>query len=184
MTATTTINRTVAYAGWAGLAGGVTSAVAGAIQTVRAENFDPVVDRTEHVLLTMIALTLVLWIPAYLGLGRRAGTRTGRIGAGLAAFGCGLLAFGTTSTNLHDRDYSWFSVVAVPANASWLIGSIMLAVACFRTRALPRWLAVATGLVMPLSIVLSQAGGNLLAGAIWGAVGWLLIVNARTSKAA
>ncbi|MCO8270150.1 hypothetical protein M1L60_06030 [Actinoplanes sp. TRM 88003] len=76
-------------------------------------------------------------------------------------------------------DYAWFSVVALPANATGLIGSIMLAVSCFRERTVPRWLAVATALVWPTSIILSRAGGNLVAGVVWGITGWLLVLGAR-----
>ncbi|GIE97591.1 hypothetical protein [Paractinoplanes rishiriensis] len=178
------MQKTTSPAGWAGLAGGVASAVVGAIQAVRVEDFDPVVNRTEHVMLGLFAVALVLWIPAYLKLGRLTGTRAGWIGGCLAAFGCALLAFGSTSTNLHDQDYAWFSVVAVPANAAWLIGSLILAVVCWRRRVLPRWLAVGLALVWVTSIILSQAGGNLVAGLIWGIVGWLMIVRDREPAAA
>jgi hypothetical protein len=169
-------------AGWAAVAGGLASAVGGAVQAVRVEDFNPVVDRTEHVLLTAVAIALVLWIPAYVVLGRMTGTRAGRIGGWLAAAGCALLAFGMTSTNLHDQDYSWFSVVAVPANAAWLAGSVTLAVVAFRRRTLPRWLAVGLALVWVTSIILSQAGGNLVAGLIWAVAGWLMIAGARSSR--
>jgi hypothetical protein len=181
LTASPTTDRS-AVAGWAGIAGGVASAIVGAIQVVRVEDFDPVVDGTEHVMLGLVAAALALWIPAYLALGRRTGTRAGRIGGYLAASGCALLAFGTTSTNLHDQDYSWFSVVAVPANAAWLIGSLTLAVVTFRRRTLPRWLAVAVALVWVTSIILSQAGGNLIAGAIWCVIGYLMVSGARTGR--
>jgi hypothetical protein len=172
-----------AVAGWSGVAGGVASAVVGAIQVVRVEDFDPVVDGTEHVMLAMVAAALALWIPAYLALGRRTGSRAGRIGGYLAATGCALLAFGTTSTNLHDQDYSWFSVVAVPANAAWLAGSLMLAVVTFRRRTLPRWLSAGVALVWVTSIILSQAGGNLIAGAVWGVIGYLMVTGARAGRA-
>ena len=44
----------------------------------------------------------------------------GLIGGYLAAVGCGLLAVGATSTNLHDQDCAWFMMVAIPANGAWL----------------------------------------------------------------
>ncbi|MET0416434.1 MAG: hypothetical protein ABW022_10480 [Actinoplanes sp.] len=176
-TSTSTPTRTT-LAGWAGIAGAVTSAVAGAIQAVRTDDGNPFVDPTEHVLLALIAITLVLWVPAYLALGRHTGSR---VGGWLAAFGCALLAFGITSTNLHDQDYSWFSVVAIPANLTWLIGSVLLAVAAWRGRTLPRWAAAVLPLVWVTSIILSQAGGNLIAGAIWAVVGWFLVTAGRRS---
>ena len=169
-------------AGSAAVAGAFASVVGGAIQAVRVEDFNPVVDRTEHVLLAAVAVALVLWAPAYVVLGRMTGSRAGRLGGWLAAAGCALLAFGMTSTNLHDQDYAWFSVVAVPANAAWLAGSLTLAVVTFRRRTLPRWLAVALDLVWVTSIILSQAGGNLVAGLIWAVVGRLMIASARSSN--
>src|ERR687893_249606 len=91
-------------AGWAAVAGGLASVVGGAVQAVRVEDFNPVVDRTEHVLLAAVAVALMLWTPAYVVLGRMTGSRAGRAGGWLAAAGCALLAFGMTSTNLHDQD--------------------------------------------------------------------------------
>jgi hypothetical protein len=166
-------------AGYAAVAGGIASVVAGAIQAVRVDDGNPVVGASEHVLLTLFALALLLWIPGYLALGRGTGGRVGRIGGHLAAAGCGLLAVGATSTNLHDQDYAWFVAVAIPANAAWLFGSIMLAVATYRARTLPRPLAVGVAFVWVTSIILSQAGGNLLAGLIWAVVGWLLVAGTR-----
>ncbi|MEU4425993.1 hypothetical protein AB0F81_35690 [Actinoplanes sp. NPDC024001] len=178
-TAPTTTTRISPIAGWAAAAGAIASAVAGAIQAVRSDDGNPLVDTSEHVLLAMVAAALVLWIPGYLALGRLAGTRTARIGGYLAVAGAGLLALGMTSTNLHDQDYSWFPIVAAPANLFWLAGSIMLAVATWRTRTLPRPLAAALVLVWLTSIILSQAGGNLIAGVIWGFVAWSLLAAAR-----
>ena len=186
MTDTTTTTEPVTPgrrpAGWAAVTGGLASAVGGAVQAVRVEDFDPIVDRTEHVLLTAVAVALVLWIPAYVTLGRMTGTRAGRIGGWLAAAGCALLAFGMTTTNLHDQDYAWFGVVAVPANAAWLAGSLTLAVVTFRRRTLPRWLAVGLALVWVTSIILSQAGGNPVAGLIWAVAGWLMIAGSRPAR--
>ena len=165
-------------AGYAAIAGGVASAVAGAMQAVRTDDGNPIVGASEHVILALIAAALVLWMPGYLALGRASG-RLGRIGGITAVVGTGLLALGMTSTNLHDQDYSWFPVVAAPANLAWLVGSVLLAVATFRTGALPRTLAVCLPLIWLTSIILSQAGGNLLAGAGWAVIGWVLAVNAR-----
>ncbi len=170
-------------AGWAAVTGGLASIVGGAVQAVRVDDLNPIVDRSEHVLLTAVAVALVLWIPAYVVLGRMTGTRAGRIGGLLAALGCALLAVGMTSTNLHDQDYPWFGIVAVPANAAWLAGSVTLAVVAFRRRTLPRGLAAALGLVWVTSIILSQAGGNLVAGLIWAVAGWLMIAGARSTAA-
>jgi len=52
----------------------------------------------------------------------------------------------------------------------------------FRRRTLPRWLAVGLALVWVTSIILSQAGGNLVAGLIWAVAGWLMIAGTRSSR--
>jgi hypothetical protein len=177
--ATTTTTRVRPAVAWSAAAGAVASSVAGAIQAVRTDDGDPLVGTSEHVLLAMVAVALTLWIPGYLALGRLTGTRTGRAGGYLAVAGSALLAAGMTSTNLHDQDYSWFPAVAAPANLFWLAGSILLAVATWRTGTLPRPLAAALVLVWLTSIILSQAGGNLIAGLIWAFVAWTLLAAAR-----
>ncbi|GAA0796719.1 hypothetical protein [Spirilliplanes yamanashiensis] len=174
---TTTRNRPLA--GWAAAAGGVASMVGGAVQAVRPADTDPIVSTSDHVILTVTALALVLWIPAYLVLGRDARRAVGTWGGRLAAFGAALLVIGMTSTNLHGQDYSWFSIVAVPANLAWLAGSVCLAVATWRSRTLPRWLAVGVALVWPCSIFLAQSGGGLVAGAVFVVVGWLMVARGR-----
>ncbi|MEV4510094.1 hypothetical protein AB0K00_14155 [Dactylosporangium sp. NPDC049525] len=83
-----------------------------------------------------------------------------------------LLAFAMTASNLHGEDYGWFPALAVPANALWAVGSVVLAVTTVRARSLPRPLAVALPVIWLSSIMLSQLGGNLLAGALWAAVAW------------
>ena len=55
-----------------------------------------------------------------------------------------------------------------------------LAVATWRSRTLPRWLAVGVALVWPCSILLAQVGGGLVAGAVFVVVGWLMIARARS----
>jgi hypothetical protein len=164
--------------GYAAIAGGITSAVAGAVQAVRVDDGNPLIGLSEHVLLTLVAASLLLWMPAYLALGRPSG-RLGTIGAWLAVAGTALLFIGMTSTNLHGQDYAWFGIVAVPANLFWLAGSVILAVTTWRSRTLPRALAVGVGLVWVTSIILSQMGGNLIAGAIFAAIGWLLVSRSR-----
>jgi len=163
--------------------GAVVSAVIGAIQAVTPWSEDPLVDPTEHVLLTLLAVLLLTWIPGHLALGRDSGG-VGRAGGVLVAVGMVLLTIGATSSNLHNEDYAWFPVVAVPANAGWLVGSILLAVAAWRRRTLPRVLAAALPLAWLTSVVLSQLGANLAAALILGAVGWLYLNGPASSAPA
>ncbi|WP_203784528.1 hypothetical protein, partial [Asanoa ferruginea] len=161
---------------WAALAGAAVSGVVGAIQAMRPFSDDPLVDRGEHVILALCAVMLVLWIPGYLALGAEASPakrRLGRIGAWSVVVGTGTLAVAMTASNLHNEDYPWFAALAIPANGLWGIGSILLAVATYRARTLPRPIAAALPLIWLTSIVLSQQGGNLVAGALWAAIGWL-----------
>ncbi|WP_327003111.1 hypothetical protein OHA72_49855 [Dactylosporangium sp. NBC_01737] len=109
-------------------------------------------------------------MPGYLALG--AGSAAGRAGAFASVAGTGLLAFAMTASNLHGEDYGWFPALAVPANALWAAGSVVLAVTTARSRSLPRPLAVALPVIWLSSIMLSQLGGNLLAGVLWAAVAW------------
>ncbi|WP_238016699.1 hypothetical protein KZZ52_00900 [Dactylosporangium sp. AC04546] len=159
--------------GWLAILGGTASAVAGAIQLILPSDTDPLINANEHVVLTLLAVAFVAWIPGYLTLGTSAG-KLGKAAGILAALGCALLTIGMTSTNLHGQDYAWFGVVAVPANLAWLVGSVLLAVATWRTRTLPRWLSIGVALVWVTSIILSQLGGNLIAGVIWCTLGALL----------
>jgi hypothetical protein len=41
---------------------------------------------------------------------------------------------------------------------------------------------VAVALVWVTSIILSQAGGNPVAGAIWGVIGYLMVTGARATS--
>ncbi|GGM63972.1 hypothetical protein ACFFX1_30615 [Dactylosporangium sucinum] len=68
----------------------------------------------------------------------------------------------------------------MPANLAWLVGSILLAVATWRAPTLPRWLSIGIALVWVTSIILSQLGGNLVAGVIWGVLGVLLTRSGRS----
>jgi hypothetical protein len=168
-------------AGYATLLGGVASAVMGAMQAVRPDDTDLHIVGAERVILALFAVAAVLFMPGYLAVGRLTGSRAGTVAGWLAAAGCALLAFGSTASNLNGRDFWWFSVVAVPANLAWLAGSVLLAVMVYRTRAvLPRWLAVLLPVVWVTSIILSQAGGNLVAGVIMALVGWFLVQSARS----
>ncbi|SHN46480.1 hypothetical protein SAMN05443668_11616 [Cryptosporangium aurantiacum] len=169
-------------AGLAAGLGAVASAIAGAIQATRPTDTDPLIDGGEHVGLTLVALALVLWIPGYLRL-TDGTSRVGRAGGVAAAIGCALLAFGMTATNLHGQDYSWFPAVAVPANLLWLVGSILLAVGTWRARTLPKPLAAALPVIWLTSIILSQLGGNLIAGALWGVLAYRM-ATARDRVAA
>ncbi|MEU0562905.1 hypothetical protein [Dactylosporangium sp. NPDC006015] len=181
MTTTTTVTTDTSsarLAGYAAVLGAITSAVAGAIQVVRVDDGSPEVGLSEHVVLTLVALSLLLWLPAYVRLGRTS-SRLGLVGGYLAGAGAAILAAGMTSTNLHGEDYSWFPVVAAPANLAWLAGSVLLAVATWRAGTLPRTLAAGLAVVWLTSIILSQAGGGLVAGAIFAVVGILVARGPR-----
>jgi hypothetical protein len=60
------------------------------------------------------------------------------------------------------------------ANALWLVGSVVLGVSLWRAGRVPRWVAVALPVSMPVTLVLSQMGSGLVVGAFWVALGAML----------
>ncbi len=155
----------------AAMAAGVVQIAVGVVQAVDPGDTIPTLRPVEHVVLGLYAVSLVLLVPAYLGLAATTGRRRG---AAAACVGMLLLSAGMTATNLHDQDYGWFPAVAVPANALWLLGTIALAVALWRTPGMPRWVALGVVLTWVGGIPLSQLGGAVVPGAYWLAVGALI----------
>jgi hypothetical protein len=161
----------------AGLVAGAAWFVSGAIRVTSGDaTFQTVEIETalEHVLLALFSLSVLGTAIGTLGISRGAGARV----AGLAVLAGGtVLALAATASNLHGDDYAWFPMVAVPANALWLFGTIAVAVRAKRAGAVPTWVAYALPLVQVFALPLSVVGGGLLAGAIWLAVGYLMLTG-------
>lgn len=71
----------------------------------------------QHVALSGFTLALLLTAFGYLGLARYAQTATP---ARLVMAALVALSIAATASNIHGEDYSWFPVVAGPANLAWL----------------------------------------------------------------
>jgi hypothetical protein len=133
-----------------------------------------------HVLLGGFSLALLLTVPAMLGLAAYA---RGRSGVWIAAPGLIAFAVAATASNVGGDDPSWFWLVAGPANALWLAGSIVLAVSLSRAGRVPRSVAIGLPLVQVAALPLSMLGGLVAAGGYWLAVGWLDRGGALASEA-
>lgn len=156
----------------AALAYGGLALLIGAAQAVRSGDTSVEIATGMRWILAAFALSLLVLVPAHLALGRFARSMTG---ARIAAVGTPLLAVGAGSSAINGQDFGWFPVVAVIANALWLVGSITLGVSLWRAGRTPRWLAVLLPVSMPVTLFFSQAGSGLVVGLLWLAIGaWLL----------
>lgn len=95
-----------------------------------------------------------------------------------------LVAAGVASALATRESPAWFAAVAVPGNLLWLIGTVALARWAWRSRALPRWLALGIGLTVPSALVLVEIGGSTIAAVVWATIGlrWLGAVAGRPAK--
>ena len=158
----------------AAVVGGVMAAASGALQVTGLDWDGTAVETApQHAALALFAGGLLLTIPAVLALARHTTgrLRTGRYGIVAGQFA---VAAAATASNIRGDDAGWFPFVAGPANLVWLLGSIALAIALYRTARVPR--AVAVGLVVAYlgTIPLNMVGGGIVAGSYWLAVGYLL----------
>jgi hypothetical protein len=181
MSAIVSLSRRVA--GRAAFLAGAAWAADGVVQLVHSQRDtgSDVVGVAGYANLSLFAVALVLVSPALVALGELAGTPAARIAGRAAAAGTLVLGLTCVTSLVHGRDYGFFIVVAPLTNAAWLLGSIVLAVALWRTRTAPRTLAIGLPLAWIGTIPLATFGGGLLTGAYWMAVSLLLLGPARTS---
>ncbi|WP_336644580.1 hypothetical protein [Microbacterium sp. USHLN186] len=161
-------------AGWAAATAGALSVVIGVLQVVFPQDEDPAIDpRTRGIL---VMFTLSLWALALLfeGLGRYARSRHG---AHIAATGTVLLTLGTVTSAINGIDLDFFPIVAMAANALWLIGSIVLTVSLLRARRVRRWLVLLLPFVQVPLLFFSQMGGGVVAGAYLLLLGGALLTG-------
>lgn len=166
-----TTDRTVRLGARAAIGYGVFAMAMGAYQAVREDSLSVQIPTDVRVMLVGFALSLLLLVPAQLGLGAFARSP---LGARTASVGTPLLAVGAMSSGLNGEDFSWFPIVAVVANGLWFVGSMTLAVSLWRAGRTPRWVAVLLPFSMLVTLFLSQVGGGLGGGAYWLVVGVLM----------
>jgi hypothetical protein len=156
------------------MAAGVAWLVCGVMQVTGPHEFrtEPIEIVSEHVLLGVFTVALLLTAPALLALSRHA---TGRTPAVVASAGLVLLSGAVTTTNVMAEDPSWFVVAAPLANAAWLFGMIALAVLLRRAGGVSTAVWAALPLTWIAALPLSAFGGPALTGAYWLAVGYLML---------
>lgn len=159
-------------AGTAGLGAALLSVAIGVTQLLYPQDLDPQIDPRTRVML--VGMTLLLWslVPLYLRLARATRRPWGGRVASLGTVG---LSVGTLSSAINGIDFGWFPAVAVASNTLWFVGSVGLAVGLWRSRRLPRVLAVLLPAVVPVSLFGSQTGGGVPAGAVLAVVAWLVL---------
>ena len=165
--------------GRAALAYGFLAMGIGAAQAVRSGDTAAQIAPGMRLILVAFAISLLVVVPAHLALGALARSPWG---ARIAAAGTPLLAVGAASSAINGQDLAWFPVVAVVANALWLVGSVALGVSLWRARLVPRWVAVLLPVSMPVTLVGSQLGSGLPVGAFWVAVGALMLSGRLTRR--
>jgi hypothetical protein len=163
--------------------GGALLAASGALQATGLNWTENAVETpAQHVTMALFAAALAALAPAVAYLGRLAPGR-GRLGwIGIAAGQLGVAAASILS-NIRGVDAGWFPAAAVAANGLWIVGTLVLAVALFRGRHVPRLLAVGLVVAYIGSIPLAIVGGGIVAGAYWLAVVHLLGLGASNRPA-
>lgn len=166
-------------AGLAALTAGALSAITGVLQIVFLQDEDPTIDPRTRIILVMFTISLWALAVLFLGLSKHARSRWGAVVAGI---GTVLLTTGTVTSAINGIDLEFFPIVAMAANALWLIGAIALTVSLGRARRVSLWLVVPLPFVQVLLVFFSQMGGGLLAGAFLLVLGAILVAGriART----
>lgn len=170
---------TARSAGIAAAAAGILSIVIGVLQVLFPQDEDPAIDPRTRGILVMFTLSLWALAVMFEGLSRYARSRWG---AHVAATGTVLLTVGTVTSAVNGIDLDFFPVVAMAANALWLIGAIALAVSLVRARRVPLWLALPLPFVQVPLLFFSQMGGGTIAGAYLVLLGVVLLRGRIASR--
>ena len=167
-------------AGAAALTAGVLSIVIGVLQFLFPQDEDPAIDPRTRVILAMFTLSLWAFAVLFLGLARYARSSWG---ACVAAAGTLLLTLGTVTSAVNGIDLEFFPIVAMAANALWLVGVIGLTVSLVRARRMSLWLVLPLPFVQVLLLFFSQMGGGVPAGLFVTALGVVLLAGGAQSRA-
>lgn len=167
-------------AGAAALAAGILSIVIGVLQFLFPQDEDPAIDPRTRIILVMFTVSLWALAVLFLGLARYARSSWG---AFVAATGTVLLTLGTATSAANGIDFEWFPLVAMAANALWLVGVIGLTVSLVRARQMSLWLVLPLPLVQVLLLFFSQTGGGVPAGLFVSTLGIVLLAGGAQSRA-
>lgn len=167
-------------AGAAALTAGLLSIVIGVLQFLFPQDEDPAIDPRTRLILAMFTLSLWAFAVLFLGLARYARSSWG---AFVAATGTVLLTLGTVTSAVNGIDLEFFPIVAMAANALWLVGVIGLTVSLARAGQLSLWLVLPLPFVQFLLLFFSQMGGGVPAGLFVSALGIVLLAGGAQSRA-
>jgi len=129
----------------------------------------------------LFALCLALTVSALLALHlhhRGADGRLGQAGAFLAMAGVTGQCVVISTIAISGEEPVWFNTVAPVAILTWVVGSVVLAVAMGRARLLPRWVVVLLPIATAFAIVGADYGTSVLIGA------FQVVVGLRIARAA
>jgi hypothetical protein len=169
----TVATRTTTLAGAAFAAGGLTQIVHS-----QRHSGSSVVGVAGYLTLSFFVVALICVAPSFVALARSA--RPGVAQKAALAAAAGTFALGVTSITslVNGSDLALFNVVAPLTNAAWLFGSIALAVALKRSGRVSTFVAVGLPVAWVAAIPLATAGGGVVVGAYYLAVGYLLANDA------
>lgn len=170
--------------GIAALTAGGLSVVIGVLQFLFPQDEDPAIDPRTRLILAMFTVSLWAFAVLFLGLARYARSSWGAV---VAATGTVLLTVGTITSAVNGIDLEFFPIVAMLANALWLVGAIALCVSLVRARRVSLWLALPIPFLQLPLLFLSQVGGAVPAGAFLLVLGGVVLaggIEGRTGRLA
>jgi hypothetical protein len=163
-------------AGRATILGGAALTAGGITEIVHSQRHagNRVVGVAGYLTLSFFVVALISIAPSFLALARRA--RPGAATKAALAAAVATAALGVTSITsiVNGHDLGMFNVIAPLTNGAWLLGSVVIAVSLTRAETMPKPVAVGLPLAWVATIPLATAGGGVLSGAYYLAIGYLL----------
>ncbi|HEX8085337.1 MAG TPA: hypothetical protein VF529_13675 [Solirubrobacteraceae bacterium] len=146
--------------------GGAVYVFTGAIQATHDfEGTHNTIDTTAEYLVTgALPVALFATLLGYRAFGALA-RRPRAAGAAIAAQA--VLAVMCVISVINGEDASFFNAVAPICLLTWLVSSIVIAVGVRRHDAVPRPVAIALPILVPVTFILSPIGGPMITGAFW-----------------
>lgn len=135
----------------------------------------------EYLGFSLFALCLALSVAAIAALHlhqRGADGRLGRIGAIVAGGGAAAQCVVISGIVVNGAETSWFGIAAPLAILTWIVGTIVLAIAVRRAGLMPGWVALLLPVVTVFAIIGSDAGTSVLIGV------FQVVVGLRVARAA
>jgi hypothetical protein len=171
-------------AGKLGLVAASAFAAGGVVQIVHPQTSGShVVGIAGRLVLAFFIVALVAVAPAIIALARAAKPGRIQIVATLVASATTLLGLTCVSSLALGHDGVWFNVIAPLTNATWLFGSIALAVSLKRAGRVPTLIAIGLPLAWITTIPLATFGGGLVSGAYFALLAYSLMDRSAQPEA-